>query len=158
MHETAPHECGVRCAQLCFIPARNAADCANHPAQFRRLRVWTMDDRHGIRQCWRYHRFWLLRCRHTRVAQLRGSGKIVCMAPAVRSLISINFVLGFTLAAVVWIASPLLARHNAVPSLMPVGECLICMRIVSGFILMRAIESVGVSTQRLLSNTGEQCR
>lgn len=90
----------------------------------------------------------LLRSQHTGVAQLRGSGKIDSMAHAVRSMISINFVLGFTLAAVVWIASPLLARHIAVPSLMPVGESLIYMRIASGLILMRAIESVVGSTQR----------
>jgi O-antigen/teichoic acid export membrane protein len=48
----------------------------------------------------------------------------------------------------VWIAAPYAARHIAVSRLTPVSECLLCIRIGGGLILVRAIESVGVSTHR----------
>jgi O-antigen/teichoic acid export membrane protein len=83
-----------------------------------------------------------------RVAQLRGSGETGSMVHAVRSMMGINLALGVLLAAGVWIAAPLVARHIAVSRLTPIRECLICMRIASVLILVRAIESVGVSTQR----------
>ena len=83
-----------------------------------------------------------------RVARLRGQGDIESVVNAVRSIMGINLVLGFTLAAGVWIAAPLVARHVAVSRLTPVGECLVCIRIASLLLLTRAIESVGVSTHR----------
>jgi O-antigen/teichoic acid export membrane protein len=83
-----------------------------------------------------------------RVARLRGSGETESMVHAVRSMMGINLVLGFTLAAAIWIAAPLAARHIAVSRLTPIGECLICIRIASVLVLARAIESVGVSTHR----------
>ena len=83
-----------------------------------------------------------------RVARLRGTGETDSMAWAVRSMLGINLVLGFTLAVVVWIAAPYAARHIAVSRLTPIRECLICIRIASVLILVRAVESVGVSTQR----------
>jgi O-antigen/teichoic acid export membrane protein len=83
-----------------------------------------------------------------RVARLRGRGEIDSVVNAVRSIMGINLVLGFTLAAGVWIAAPLVARHVAVSSLTPVRECLVCIRIASLLILTRALESVGVSTHR----------
>src|SRR5271163_2209116 len=82
-----------------------------------------------------------------RVARLRGTGETDSMAYAVRSMLGINLVLGFTLAVVVWIAAPYAARHIAVSHLTPTRECLICIRIASVLILVRAVESVGVSTQ-----------
>jgi O-antigen/teichoic acid export membrane protein len=83
-----------------------------------------------------------------RVARLRGRGETDSVVDAVRSIMGINLVLGLTLAAGVWIAAPLVARHAAVSHLTPMRECLVCMRIASVLILMRAIESVGVSTHR----------
>jgi len=83
-----------------------------------------------------------------RVARLRGTGETDSMAHAVRSMLGINLALGFTLAAVVWIAAPYAARHIVVSRLTPMRECLICIRIASVLILVRAVESVGVSTQR----------
>jgi O-antigen/teichoic acid export membrane protein len=83
-----------------------------------------------------------------RVARLRSSGDVPAVVHTVRSMMGINVVLGFTIALAVWIAAPFAARHIAVSSLTPVGECLICIRIAAGMILVRAIESVGVSTHR----------
>lgn len=83
-----------------------------------------------------------------RVARLRGRGETGSVVDAVRSMMGINLVLGLTLAAGVWIAAPVVARHVAVSHLTPTGECLVCIRIASLLILVRAIESVGVSTHR----------
>jgi O-antigen/teichoic acid export membrane protein len=83
-----------------------------------------------------------------RVARLRGSGEISSMVDAVRSMMGINLVLGFTLAVAVWVGAPFVARHVAVSRLTPARECLTCIRIASLLILTRAIESVGVSTHR----------
>jgi O-antigen/teichoic acid export membrane protein len=83
-----------------------------------------------------------------RVARLRSSGEIRSVVQTVRSMMGINLVLGFTIAVSVWIAAPLAARHIAVSGLTPVRECLNCIRIAGGLILVRAVESVGVSTHR----------
>ncbi|WP_158789154.1 lipopolysaccharide biosynthesis protein [Granulicella sp. L46] len=83
-----------------------------------------------------------------RVARLRSNGEIPAVVQTVRSMMGINLVLGFTIALAVWIAAPFAARHIAVSSLTPVRECLICVRMAGGMILVRAVESVGVSTHR----------
>jgi O-antigen/teichoic acid export membrane protein len=83
-----------------------------------------------------------------RVATLRGTGSLDSMVNAVRSMMGINLVLGVTLAIAAWVAAPFAAVHITVASLTPVRECLICLRIASLLILVRAVESVSVSTQR----------
>jgi O-antigen/teichoic acid export membrane protein len=83
-----------------------------------------------------------------RVARLRGTGSLDFMVNAVRSMMGINLVLGVALAIVAWIAAPYAAVHITVASLTPTRECLICLRIASLLILVRAVESVTVSTQR----------
>jgi O-antigen/teichoic acid export membrane protein len=83
-----------------------------------------------------------------RVARLRGAGDMTSMVYAVRSMLGINLTLGLALALFVWMAAPYAARHIAVSHLTPMTECLICIRIGSVLILVRAIESVSVSTQR----------
>ncbi len=83
-----------------------------------------------------------------RVARLRGTGETDSMLHAVRSMLGINLALGLTLASIVWVVAPYAARHIAVSRITPVRECLICIRIASVLILVRAIESVSVSTQR----------
>lgn len=83
-----------------------------------------------------------------RVARLRSSGEIDSVLATVRSMMGINLILGLTIAIGVWIAAPFAARHIAVSPVMPVWECLICIRIAGALILVRAVESVGVSTHR----------
>ena len=83
-----------------------------------------------------------------KVARLRSSSEMRAVVQTVRSMMGINLLLGLIIAAGVWIAAPFAARHIAVSRLTSVRECLICIRIGGGLILVRAIESVGVSTHR----------
>ena len=83
-----------------------------------------------------------------RVARLRGAGKKRAMALTVRSMLGINLVLGSVLALVVWSVATFAARHIAASSTASTTECLTCLRIASVLILVRAVESVGISTQR----------
>jgi O-antigen/teichoic acid export membrane protein len=83
-----------------------------------------------------------------RVARLRGMGDSDSMVHAVRSMLGINMALGLAIAMIVWIAGPFAAGHIAVSHPAQLRECLIALRIASALILVRAIESVSVSTQR----------
>lgn len=83
-----------------------------------------------------------------RVAHLRGIGELSLMPHTVRSMLGINLVLGLILAVGGWIAAPYAAPHIAVGHVTPARECLISLRIASVLILVRAVETVGVSTQR----------
>jgi len=83
-----------------------------------------------------------------RVAKLRGAGTTDATVAAVRSMLGINLVLGVVLAIAAWIAAPYAALHITAASRTPVQECLICLRIAAVLILVRAVESVSVSTQR----------
>jgi O-antigen/teichoic acid export membrane protein len=87
-----------------------------------------------------------------RVAQLRGVGDRRAMALTVSSMLGINLVLGCMLTITVWSVAPFAARHIAVSSTASVNECLVCLRIASVLILVRAVESVGTSTQRAFEN------
>lgn len=83
-----------------------------------------------------------------RVAHLRGAGKLEVIPSTVRSILGINLVLGLTLAAAAWIAAPFAAPHIAGSHQISVNECLTSLRIASVSIVLRSIETVGVSTQR----------
>jgi O-antigen/teichoic acid export membrane protein len=83
-----------------------------------------------------------------KVAHLRSVGDLDLIRLTVRSMLGINLTLGFVLALAAWIAAPYAAPHIAVGHLTPTRECLISLRIASVLILVRAIETVGVSTQR----------
>jgi O-antigen/teichoic acid export membrane protein len=83
-----------------------------------------------------------------RVAHLRGSGQSDLIPYTVRSMLGINLVLGFTLAVAAWIAAPYAAPHIADSHLRSSHECLISLRLASVLILLRALETVSVSTQR----------
>ena len=83
-----------------------------------------------------------------RVSHLRGTGEFARMPHTVRGMLGINLALGFMLALGAWIAAPYAVPHIASSHLVPPGECLIALRIASVAILVRAVESVSVSTQR----------
>jgi O-antigen/teichoic acid export membrane protein len=83
-----------------------------------------------------------------RVAHLRGVGDIASMRHSVRSMLGINIVLGFIVASVAWIATPYAARHIVASQATQLRACSMALRIASVLILVRAIESVSVSTQR----------
>jgi O-antigen/teichoic acid export membrane protein len=83
-----------------------------------------------------------------RVAKLRGSGDAESMLHVVRSMLGINLVAGLTLAVVFWMAAPYAAGRIAAAHVVRVDECVTALRIASALILVRAVESVAVSTQR----------
>jgi len=83
-----------------------------------------------------------------RVAHLRGIGEASSLEHTVRGILGINLVLGFMLAAGAWVAAPYAASHIATSNLPSWRECVISLRIASVLILVRSVESVGVSTQR----------
>ncbi len=83
-----------------------------------------------------------------RVARLRGTGQMQRMIHTVRSILGINLALGSLLALLVWLAAPYAANHIAASRMLPAEECLSSLRVASLLILVRAIETVSVSTQR----------
>jgi O-antigen/teichoic acid export membrane protein len=83
-----------------------------------------------------------------RVAKLRGEGKTSLMVHTFRTMFAINLALGCTFALLMWIAAPLASRLLVVSPLLSAKECLVCLRIASILILIRAIEAVSVSAQR----------
>jgi O-antigen/teichoic acid export membrane protein len=52
------------------------------------------------------------------------------------------------MAVLTWIAAPWVAPHIAVARLTPSHECLVAIRVAAAAILLRALETVGVSTLR----------
>ena len=83
-----------------------------------------------------------------RVAQHRGAGDYKRITGTARSMLGINLALGALLAAFAWIAAPFASRHLAVSQVTTAEECLVCLRAASIGILLRAVETVAVSTQR----------
>ena len=83
-----------------------------------------------------------------RVASLRGIGDTATMMQTVRSTLAIHLVLGCVFALLVWLAAPY-AAHRVVASQEDLQwECLVSLRIAAVLVLVRAVESVGVSVQR----------
>jgi O-antigen/teichoic acid export membrane protein len=83
-----------------------------------------------------------------RVAYLRGRGDAERIAETVRSILSINLVLGLIMAVLTWTAASWLASRIGASHLTPPRECLAAIRVASVAILLRAIETAGVSTLR----------
>ena len=83
-----------------------------------------------------------------RVAHLRGTGQSDLIPHTVRSVLGINLVLGFALGVAAWVAAPYAAPHIAVSRQTSFSECLVSLRLASVLILIRAVETVSVSTQR----------
>ncbi len=92
------------------------------------------------------------------VASARGQGNADAFGHAVRSMIGINLLLGTFCALISWILSALLARH-IVPSNPALQlACLRSLRIASLLMLVRAVESVCISTQRAFERYGAAVR
>lgn len=83
-----------------------------------------------------------------RVARMRGTTGPHILARTVRSMMGINLVLGTAIAILVWIAAPFAARRIVAAHPAQLQECLTTLWIASLLILVRAVESVFVSTQR----------
>lgn len=89
-----------------------------------------------------------------RVAHLRGAGGSERIAETVRSILGINLVLGASMAGLAWVIAPWIAPRIAAPPVTPWHESLLAVRIASVAILLRAFETVGVSTLRAFEEYG----
>lgn len=76
----------------------------------------------------------------------------------VRSMITINLALSGILAIVLWHLAPYLTGHIAKGDLELKAICLQSLRIGSGLLLMRSIESVFISTMRAFETYGSTVR
>jgi O-antigen/teichoic acid export membrane protein len=83
-----------------------------------------------------------------RVAQRRGAGRADVTVDTAGAMLGINLVFGSVLAVCVWIAAPFAARQMTATQVETVAEYLFCLRAASIGILLRAVETVAVSTQR----------
>jgi O-antigen/teichoic acid export membrane protein len=82
-----------------------------------------------------------------RIARLRGEEKVNTAAGTVRALLSINLTLGALFAILVWFAAPIAAHHVAAYHITST-ECVYSLRMSGAWILLRALESVGVTSHR----------
>ena len=97
-----------------------------------------------------------------RVARLRGQEDLAAakatMVQTVRSLLTLHLVLGTLLALIAWCAVPMMAVRLAHAQPAQTRECVIALRIASVLILLRALETVPVSTQRAFEQFGSSVR
>ncbi len=97
-----------------------------------------------------------------RVARLRGldnaTAAKAAMVCTVRSLLTIHLGLGTLLALIAWCAVPAMAVRLAHAQPAQTHECVIALRIASALILLRAVETVPVSTQRAFEQFGSAVR
>jgi O-antigen/teichoic acid export membrane protein len=92
------------------------------------------------------------------VARLRGQGEIRTLESIVRSMVGINLVLGLTLACAGLALSPVVARHIAAFDIPLQRACVLSLRIASVLMLVRALESVSISTLRAFERYGAAVR
>lgn len=88
------------------------------------------------------------------VAQARGRRDSDELGMKVRSAFGIHTILGVAVAAIVWLAAPAITHSTVKTHAELAGDCLWSIRIVSGMILLRALETVCVSTQRAFCRYG----
>lgn len=77
---------------------------------------------------------------------------------AVRSMMGINVLLGALLALITWMLASAFAKHVVANNLELQVSCLWALRIASILMLVRAIESVCISTQRAFERYGAAVR
>jgi O-antigen/teichoic acid export membrane protein len=92
------------------------------------------------------------------VASVRAQGNADAMRCAVQSMVGINLLLGGVFAMTAWMLAPLLARHLAPSDLSLQMACLWSLRIAGMLILVRAVESVCISTHRAFELYGAAVR
>lgn len=82
-----------------------------------------------------------------RIAVLRGIGSSDLIVQTIRSLFGVSLMIGCILATSVWFAAPYAAAHIVTQSI-PLQEGVVCLRLASALILLRAVETVAVAPQR----------
>ena len=92
------------------------------------------------------------------VASARSRGDTGTLHHVVRSMMGINLLLGSMLALIVWLLGPFAARHVVASDISLQRACLWSLRIASLLMLVRAVESVCISTQRAFERYGAAVR
>ncbi len=92
------------------------------------------------------------------VGDCRGRGDWPGVVRIVRNMISINLVLSGILAIALWYLAPYVTRHIVKVDRELQTICLRSLRIGSGLLLMRSIESVFISTLRAFETYGSTVR
>jgi O-antigen/teichoic acid export membrane protein len=92
------------------------------------------------------------------VATRRGTGDGNLLRHAVRASFGIHLVLGSAMALLLWIFAPILANRLSVADAELNQACLSCIRIAAVLTLIRAIETVCISTQRAFERYGAAVR
>ncbi len=92
------------------------------------------------------------------VASARSRGDIDALHRTVRSMMGINLLLGSMLALLVWVLGALAARHVVTSDPDLQRACLWSLRVASLLVLVRAVESVCISTQRAFERYGASVR
>jgi O-antigen/teichoic acid export membrane protein len=92
------------------------------------------------------------------VGACRGRGDWSGVIRIVRNMISINLALGGILAIALWFLAPNVTRHIIKVNLELQTICLRSLRIGSGLLLMRSIESVFISSLRAFETYGSTVR
>jgi O-antigen/teichoic acid export membrane protein len=92
------------------------------------------------------------------VASRRGMGRPDLLSRTVRCMISINLVLGTTVAILTWALAPYAARHVVPSNAALQAECLWSLRLACILIWVRTLESVCISTQRAFERYGPAVR
>ena len=93
-----------------------------------------------------------------RVAGMRNARDKEALLRVVRTAMSIHLLLGASLALISWLLAPLATLHVASPQGGLRLECLWSLRIASLLMLVRAVESVCISTQRAFERYGAAVR
>jgi O-antigen/teichoic acid export membrane protein len=92
------------------------------------------------------------------VASLRGSGIRSALEDSVRNMMGINLLLGGAMALIGFLLAPYVAAHIVAADPGKQRDCLVSLRIASVHMLVRAIESVSISTQRAFQLYGASVR
>lgn len=92
------------------------------------------------------------------VASRRGADDEHAALRAVRSMMGINLLLGLALAGIGWMLSPIAAAHVAQADAGLQLACRWSLRIASVLMVLRAVESVCISTQRAFERYGAAVR
>jgi O-antigen/teichoic acid export membrane protein len=92
------------------------------------------------------------------VASERSAGDAKALIRAVRSTMGIHVVLGTVIAAIALAAAPVMAARVTASNPELTASCAWCLRIAALMMLIRAIESVCISTQRAFERYGHAVR
>ncbi|MGA8089523.1 MAG: oligosaccharide flippase family protein [Terracidiphilus sp.] len=93
-----------------------------------------------------------------KVATQRGDGCRPQLLRVVRAAMGIHVVLGICMGLVIWAMAPMLADRIAGNDRQLIQTCFSCIRIAAVFVVIRAVETVCISTQRAFERYGAAVR